>query len=83
MTSWKQILLQEILLDFTVNYLVEQPPDIIYFAMEYFTNLHQKRTATRGPFPHSDDESMVTDDDDDIIGKCCSVQLHVPYYPAY
>ena len=53
--------LQETLLDFTVHYLVERPPDIIDFAMDYFTSLHSKRSASQ--LNHSEDESMESDDD--------------------
>jgi len=56
--------LQETLLDFTVHYLVERPPDIIDFAMDYFTSLHSKRSAAQ--LNHSDDESMESDDDVDF-----------------
>ena len=35
--------LQEILLDFTVHYLVEQPGDVVDFALEYFTRLNSSR----------------------------------------
>jgi len=53
--------LQETLLDFTVHYLVERPPDIIDFAMDYFTSLHSKRSASQ--LHHSEDESMESEDD--------------------
>jgi len=35
--------LQETLLDFTVHYLVERPPDIIDFAMDYFRGLQHAK----------------------------------------
>jgi len=53
--------LQETLLDFTVHYLVERPPDIIDFAMDYFSNLHSKRSSAQ--LHHSEDESMESEDD--------------------
>lgn len=56
--------LQETLLDFTVHYLVERPPDIIDFAMDYFNSLHTKRSAAQ--LNHSEDESMESDDDVDF-----------------
>jgi len=56
--------LQETLLDFTVHYLVERPPDIIDFAMDYFGELQNKRNGAGG---HSeDDEEMDSDDDIDF-----------------
>ena len=64
--------LQETLLDFTVHYLVERPPDIIDFAMDYFSNLHSKRNASQ--HHHSEDESMESEDDIDF-GKYIFLHL--------
>ena len=55
--------LQETLLDFTVHYLVERPPDIIDFAMEYFSDLQSKRN--NAGIVNSDDEDMESEDDID------------------
>ena len=55
--------LQETLLDFTVHYLVERPPDIIDFAMDYFSALQTKRNNADGQ--NSEDEDMESDDDID------------------
>ena len=42
--------LQEVLLDFTVHYLIEQPGDLITFALEYFNKLDTSRNgAISGP----------------------------------
>lgn len=54
--------LQEILLDFTVHYLVEQPGDVVDFALEYFSRLNASRRSTND-VQHSDDESMLSDDE--------------------
>ncbi len=54
--------LQEILLDFTVHYLVEQPGDVVDFALEYFNRLHAARRSANATI-HSDDESMVSDEE--------------------
>jgi len=35
--------LQEVLLDFTVHYLIEQPPDLVNFALDYFNRLGASR----------------------------------------
>ena len=35
--------LQEVLLDFTVHYLIEQPADLIRFAQDYFNRLEASR----------------------------------------
>lgn len=53
--------LQEILLDFTVNYLIEQPTDIARFGLEYFVKLNAARNKNEDD--HSDDESMLSDEE--------------------
>jgi len=54
--------LQETLLDFTVHYLVERPPDIIDFAMEYFSELQSKRN--NAGMVNSEDEDMESEEED-------------------
>jgi len=54
--------LQEILLDFTVNYLIEQPSDIARFGVEYFVKLTSTR-SNKNEDDHSDDESMLSDEE--------------------
>ena len=54
--------LQEILLDFTVNYLIEQPTDIARFGVEYFVKLTDARN-NKNEVDHSDDESMLSDEE--------------------
>jgi len=56
--------LQETLLDFTVHYLVERPPDIIDFAMDYFRGLQERRLG-RGVDHQSEDESMDSEEEYD------------------
>lgn len=53
--------LQEILLDFTVNYLIEQPTDIARFGVEYFVKLTAARQKNEEN--ESDDESMLSDEE--------------------
>jgi len=55
--------LQEILLDFTVNYLIEQPSDIARFGVEYFVKLTATRSNKNEDADHSDDESMLSDEE--------------------
>lgn len=38
--------LREVLLEFTITYLLEQPGDVIGFAADYFTRLRDTRTTT-------------------------------------
>ncbi len=52
--------LQEVLLDFTVQYLVEQPDDLADFAVVYFSRLKARQPTSDGQ--HSD-ESMESEDE--------------------
>ena len=53
--------LQEVLLDFTVQYLVEQPDDLVTFALLYFARLQARKPLTEAN-SHSD-ESMFSDEE--------------------
>ncbi|GAB6019471.1 hypothetical protein CHUAL_001049, partial [Chamberlinius hualienensis] len=64
--------LQGLLLEFTVEVLLEKPDDLLDFAVEYFTRIRAQRKncdaeqQQRHIRPAADsDESMLTDDDDD------------------
>lgn len=56
--------LQETLLDFTVHYLVEKPPDIIDFAMDFFSRLQAKRNNSQ--LQNSEDEDMESEEEVDF-----------------
>jgi len=82
--------LQETLLDFTVHYLIERPPDILDFALDYFNSLQAKRVQEQGGCrggEHSEDESMQSEDDMDdepIVYKAADRRKSVfaePYNP--
>lgn len=57
--------LREILLEFTISYLLEQPGDVINYAVEFFTRLQNNRTTTivRGPVAGTPDESIISDEE--------------------
>jgi len=55
--------LQEVLLDFTVQYLVEQPEDLAGFAVVYFSRLKARQPVNNDG--RNSDESMESDDDED------------------
>lgn len=57
--------LREILLEFTISYLLEQPGDVINYAVEFFTRLQNNRTTTivRGPTAGTPDESIISDEE--------------------
>ena len=52
---------KDTLLDFTVHYLVERPPDIVDFAVDYFSGLQTKRN--NADVHNSEDEDMESDED--------------------
>lgn len=58
--------LQQVLLDFTVQYLVEQPEDLASFALVYFTRLKARKPVNHAGNHHSDD-SVMSDEED--VGK--------------
>ena len=70
--------LQELLLDFTVQYLIEQPNDIVDFALHYFGKVKDKRDGLGGETNgvrmgnreenHQSDESMLSEDEN---GEIC------------
>ena len=72
--------LQEILLDFTVNYLIEQPTDIARFGVEYFVKLTAARN-NKNEVDHSDDESMLSDEE--IRRNGLNIQGKLQYYDYY
>lgn len=37
--------LREVLLEFTISYLLEQPGDVVTYAADYFTRLRDNRTT--------------------------------------
>lgn len=61
--------LREVLLEFTISYLLEQPGDVISYAADYFSRLRDNRTTaivfggeSSGPAatPSSPDESTIS-----------------------
>ena len=57
--------LRDILLEFTINYLLEQPPDIIDYAVDFFKKLQENRRAAppKENAPASPDDSILSNDD--------------------
>lgn len=53
--------LREVLLEFTISYLLEQPGDIIGYAVDYFQRLRDNRMTTYdGTTASSPDESVIS-----------------------
>ncbi|GBP13836.1 cAMP-dependent protein kinase type II regulatory subunit [Eumeta japonica] len=63
--------LREILLEFTISYLLEQPGDVINYAVEFFTRLQNNRTTTviRGPAAGTPDESIISDEEEPPVAR--------------
>lgn len=59
--------LRDVLLEFTISYLLEQPPDVLDYAVEFFTKLRDNRTTIVRPPPRavSPDDSVLSNEDDD------------------
>lgn len=59
--------LRDVLLEFSIAYLLEQPGDVIDFAVEFFTKLQENRKSAvsppREPLTPDDDESMASQDE--------------------
>lgn len=78
--------LKEVLLEFTISYLLEQPGDVINYAADYFNQLKESRTTAiiyegaGGPATtaSSPDESTLSREE----GKahCCNSFCFI-YYP--
>lgn len=64
--------LREVLLEFTISYLLEQPADVIVYAAEYFNRLRENRTAEliygggAVPTTPSPDESTLSKEEGEI-----------------
>lgn len=55
--------LREILLDFTVNYLLEQPQDdVVTYACEFFNRLRENRKLGDKRSPSVGEESVISED---------------------
>lgn len=54
--------LREILLEFSIAYLLEQPGDVVDYAVEFFTKLQENRKTQggQGDAPASPDESIMS-----------------------
>lgn len=58
--------LREVLLEFTISYLLEQPGDVINYAADYFTRLQSNRSVgliyagATEETPSSPDESVIS-----------------------
>ncbi|XP_060536013.1 cAMP-dependent protein kinase type II regulatory subunit [Cylas formicarius] len=67
--------LREVLLEFTISYLLEQPGDVVSYAADYFNRLRETRTNALfydGPGPSdtlSPDESTLSREEEPPVGR--------------
>ncbi|KAH8269468.1 hypothetical protein KR018_003863 [Drosophila ironensis] len=57
--------LKEVLLQFSISFLVEQPPDVVDYAVEYFTKLQAERPSVSHTDQSTDDQGSVNSQDAD------------------
>lgn len=65
--------LRDLLLEFSISYLLEQPGDVIDYAVEFFTKLQENRksaVASSGDAV-SPDESIMDTDEGEYISFFC------------
>jgi cAMP-dependent protein kinase regulator len=56
--------LRDVLLEFSIAYLLEQPGDVIDYAVEFFTKLQENRnTKMVTSEPLSPDESIISNEE--------------------
>ncbi|XP_044735985.1 cAMP-dependent protein kinase type II regulatory subunit [Chrysoperla carnea] len=64
--------LRDVLLEFTISYLLEQPGDVVDFAVEFFTRLRDNRTTQRvegvADVP-SPDESVISREEEPPVAR--------------
>lgn len=62
--------LRDVLLEFSIAYLLEQPGDVIDYAVEFFSKLQENRKTTMitAGEPSSPDESIMSHEE----GRCTS-----------
>lgn len=63
--------LRDVLLEFSIAYLLEQPGDVIDFAVDFFTKLQTNRAQTGIGIginkPTTPDESIISQDEGEYI----------------
>ncbi|XP_055314018.1 cAMP-dependent protein kinase type II regulatory subunit [Sitodiplosis mosellana] len=63
--------LRDILLEFSIAYLLEQPGDVIDYAVEFFTKLQENRKSkiSHDDVPPSPDESIMSLDEEPLVNR--------------
>lgn len=61
--------LRDVLLEFSIAYLLEQPGDVVDYAVEFFSKLQESRKTTM-VHVDDDDESVMSVDEGKCIKTC-------------
>uniref|UniRef100_A0A1A9VPC3 RIIa domain-containing protein n=1 Tax=Glossina austeni TaxID=7395 RepID=A0A1A9VPC3_GLOAU len=68
--------LREVLLEFSISFLLEQPADVVDFAVDYFTKLQADRKLTTGTQEGNGEEakgeSLEEDEEDEVRHWQCA-----------
>ncbi|XP_055374078.1 cAMP-dependent protein kinase type II regulatory subunit isoform X2 [Condylostylus longicornis] len=63
--------LRDVLLEFSIAYLLEQPGDVVDYAVEFFTRLQESRRAAAQEQSHAElpspDESILSQDEEPVV----------------
>lgn len=59
--------LREVLLEFTISYLLEQPGDVVSYAADYFTRLRDSRATTQIVFEGVQQQGVASSPDDSVL----------------
>lgn len=66
--------LRDVLLEFSIAYLLEQPGDVIDYAVEFFSKLQENRKTTMitAAEPISPDESIMSHEEEPLVNRYAS-----------
>ncbi|XP_062542798.1 cAMP-dependent protein kinase type II regulatory subunit isoform X1 [Armigeres subalbatus] len=66
--------LRDVLLEFSIAYLLEQPGDVIDYAVEFFSKLQENRKTTMitAAEPSSPDESIMSHEEEPLVNRYAS-----------
>jgi len=62
--------LRDVLLEFTISYLLEQPGDVVEYAVDFFHKLQENRAANLlrlGEAVESPDESVISTEEGNVV----------------
>jgi cAMP-dependent protein kinase regulator len=78
--------LRDVLLEFSIAYLLEQPGDVIDFAVDFFTKLQANRAQTGVGIgitkPSTPDESIISQDEGEFVRELISIVIMLPSFRA-